>query len=90
MTSELLRAYQLTLRSPLGVEYVLPDLARVCHALERAPDVPDLWVQGRFAGWQDIWLHVQSHLRLTEEEMVAVKMNRGSAILRPEDFRRAG
>lgn len=88
MTSEILRAYQMTLRSPLGAEYVLPDLANVCHALERAPNVSDLWVQGRFAGWQDIWLHIQSHIRLTEEEMTAVKMGRGRAILRPGDFPR--
>lgn len=87
---ELLRAYALTLRSPLGVEFVLPDLLRRCHVLERAPDVSDLWSQGRFAGWQDIGLHVLSHLHLSHEELVAVKMNRGRSILRPEDFRRAG
>lgn len=89
MTPELLRAYALTFRSPLGVEHVLPDLAKVCHALERAPPAPDLWTQGRFAGWQDIWLHIQSHLYLTVEEMANVKMGRGRAILRPEDFARS-
>lgn len=88
MSSELRRAYALTLRSPLGVEYVLPDLAKVCHALERAPSAPDLWVQGRFAGWQDVWLHILNQTHLTEEEAIVLKQGKGRAILRPDDFPR--
>lgn len=82
---EMARAYRLTFRSPPGTNYVLPDLAEFCHAAEPAPVKGDPYQLGRWAGRQDVWLRIQRHLNLTEEELFAVYA--GKSILKSEDFR---
>ncbi len=73
---EMRQAFQTVFRSPAGVNYVLPDLAEFCYASEPAPRDSDLFLQGRFAGRRDVWLHVNEHIHLTEEELTALYKSR--------------
>lgn len=60
------RSYQLTFnRARSGTPIVLMDLARFCHAY--APCSND-----REQGRRDVWLHIQKHLRLSDEEYVVL------------------
>ncbi len=74
--TEMRQAFQTVFRSPAGINYVLPDLAEFCYASEPAPRDSDLFVQGRAAGRRDVWLHVNEHLHLTEEELTALYKGR--------------
>lgn len=83
---QLRSAYNLTFRTPSGTNYVLPDLSEFCHAQEPAPRDDSLFAQGRAAGRRDVWLRIQEHIHLTDEELVAVYAHRLSVTA--EDFKK--
>lgn len=66
------RAYCQTLLSPTGTKYVLPDLALFCGAADPAPDDGNSFIQGRFQGRRDAWLHIQQMLNLSDEDLFAL------------------
>lgn len=71
---DLQRAY---LRVPDEVQV---DLAEFCYATDPAPQASDLFIQGRAAGRRDVFLHIQEFLRLSQDELYALR--RGQAITR--------
>lgn len=85
-TRDLQRAYQLTFMTPSGKNFVLPDLCEFCHGQEPAPRNADMFEQGRAAGRRDVWLRINEHIHLTQEELVAVYAHRLS--LSAQDFNR--
>jgi hypothetical protein len=82
--SDMSRAYKTIFRTQLGLDYVLPDLAEFCHANDPAPRDSDLWLQGRAAGRRDVWLRVQEHLGLSEEQLQDLYVGRSK--LKPGEF----
>lgn len=83
--SDRITGYKLALRSPPGINHVLPDLAEFCRAGEMLPpSVTDPFTVGRAIGRLDVWLRIQQHLNLSDEEIFALL--KGQSILRPEDF----
>ncbi len=70
--SEIRQAYQIVFRDAAAERVVLPDLAEFCYANEPAPRVSDLFLQGRAAGRRDVWLRLQEHLQLNEEDLFAL------------------
>jgi site-specific recombinase len=66
------QAYQVFRQNNDVREFVLPDLAEFCHAIEPAPPISDLFVQGRAAGRRDVWLRLQENINLTEPELYAL------------------
>lgn len=82
--SQVREAYCLTFLSPPGRHHVLPDLLEFTGALDPAPRNEDLFMQGRAAGRRDVWLRIQEHLRLTEEELFALYVGRST--FKAEDF----
>ncbi len=75
------KAFREVFNSPAGTFYVLPALADFCGAAEHAPKDGDLFKQGRAAGRRDVWLYLQEHLNMTEEELYG--MLKGQPILKP-------
>ncbi len=75
---DLRRAYRQLFRNPVGSGTVLPDILEFCRAGEQAPRDGDLFVQGRHAGRQDVWLHIQEYLHLSDDELW--QMRRGQMI----------
>jgi hypothetical protein len=73
---QLRHAYQAFRSIPVINEHVLPDLAEFCRALDPAPREGDLFIQGRAAGRRDVWLRIQEHLHLTEDELFEVYRGR--------------
>lgn len=63
-------AYAQTFNGPPGQE-VLADLARFCRANETTFH-PDPRVQAQLEGRREVWLRVQHHLKLTDEELWAL------------------
>lgn len=60
-------AYQDTFRNPRG-ELVLADLAKFCRANESTGH-PDPHVAARLDGRREVWLRIQHHLKLSDEEL---------------------
>lgn len=63
-------AYQRTFLCPPGQE-VLEDLARFCRANESTFH-PDPRVHGALEGRREVWLRIQKHLQLTDEQLWAM------------------
>ena len=60
-------AYNTTFRNPFG-EVVLEDLAKFCRANESTGH-SDPAIAARLDGRREVWLRIQHHLRLTEEQL---------------------
>ena len=69
-------AYKQLFTSQLALDHVLPDLAEFCKAAEPAPLPGDLWIQGRHAGWRDVFLHIQEMVDMTDEQVRALYITR--------------
>ena len=76
-------AYRKVFGSIMAKETVLPDLAEFCGAVYPAPIESDLFKQGRAAGRRDVWLRLQNHLNLSEQEVYALL--KGNPIITEED-----
>lgn len=61
------RAYQTTFINPIG-EQVLADLAKFCRAHETTFH-PDPNVAHRLDGRREVWLRIQQHLNLSQEDL---------------------
>jgi hypothetical protein len=59
--------YIRTFQGPLAEE-VLADLARFCRANETTFH-PDPRVEARLDGRREVWLRIQRHLQLTDEQL---------------------
>jgi hypothetical protein len=68
-------AYRRAFRCPPGEE-VLADLARFCRATETTMHA-DARMQANAEGRREVWLHIQEHLQLTEEELWKLCKPRG-------------
>ena len=64
------QSYQLVSNQPAG-QAVLADLARVCHAYETCFD-PNDRVQAWKEGQRSVWLHIQSQLKLTDDQLYII------------------
>lgn len=64
------RAYIETFDNPIGKK-VLKDLAKFCRANESTFH-PDHAVSDRLDGRREVWLRIQQHLNLTDEELFAL------------------
>jgi hypothetical protein len=64
------RAYQLTMHQPTG-QIVLADLAQFCYAYETTFD-EDPRIDARKQGRRDVWLRIQQHLKLTDEQLYEI------------------
>jgi hypothetical protein len=64
------QAYHQTFSGPPGQE-VLSDLARFCRALDTTFH-PDARVQAQLEGRREVFLRIQHHLKLTDEELWAL------------------
>lgn len=60
-------AYRTTFSNPPGEE-VLVDLARFCRAHQSTAHT-DPVMAARLDGRREVWLRIQSHLRLSDEEL---------------------
>lgn len=60
-------AYRATFASPMGEE-VLADLARFCRA-HHSTAHPDPHMAARLDGRREVWLRIQAHVRLSEDEL---------------------
>lgn len=60
-------AYQTTLSGPIA-EIVLQDLAQFCRAHE-STFAADERTAGRLDGRREVWLRIQHHLQLTDDEL---------------------
>lgn len=63
------RAFRTLFLSPLGAEYVVPDLAEFCRVHDPLPATGDLYELGRWAGRRDCWLHLRDWLELDEKDL---------------------
>lgn len=72
----------MVLRSPLAAELVLPDLSDFCRSTETAPAQSDLFIQGRFAGRQDVWRHIAEYLHLTDDELYDLRRGQSIEVMR--------
>lgn len=66
---DLSRAFKSVFQHQLGVDLVLPAIAEYCHAAERSPETSDMYLQGRAAGKRDVWLFIQEHIKLPEDQI---------------------
>lgn len=64
------QSYQLVANQPAG-QAVLADLAKFCFAYETTFDA-DARVDARKQGRRDVWLRIQSHLKLTDDELYTI------------------
>lgn len=64
---ETVSAYKAVFRTAHGTKYVLPDLAEFCGVKVPLPSDRDALL--RAAGRQDVWLRIQAHLALTNDEV---------------------
>lgn len=78
------RAYQLALRSPAGQE-VLHDLLRFCRGAETAAVPGDRDKTMMLLGRQEVWLRIQQHLNLTEQELFQLYAGNGIQIVAEEN-----
>lgn len=75
------RAYQLAFNSPAGQD-VMRDLAQFCRANSSAFN-PDPRVHAALEGRREVWLRIQNHLNLTQEQLFA--LSTGSNYIANED-----
>lgn len=68
------RAYCLALKTPAGME-VLADLAKFCRANSPTFDA-DPRLHALQEGRREVWLRIQNHLRLTEDQLYAIYTGR--------------
>lgn len=61
-------AYQKTFNNPEGRK-VLADLRRFCRATSPTADVNNERATYLLEGRREVWLRIQSHLNLTDEQM---------------------
>lgn len=61
------QAYQTTFLNPVG-ERVLQDLAKFCRATESTFH-PDPYRAAFLEGRREVWIRIQHHLQLTDEQM---------------------
>lgn len=64
------RAYSQVFRGPVG-EVVLKDLALFCRA-DQTPFHPDQRKNDVMLGRHEVWMRIQRHLQLTDEELWAL------------------
>ena len=64
-------AYRTTFLNPVGEE-VLADLAKFCRARTSTFN-PDSHVAARLDGRREVWLRIQNHLQLTQEQLYALQ-----------------
>ncbi len=64
------RAYASTFRGPVA-EVVLKDLARFCRA-NQTPYHPDHRMNDILLGRHEVWMRIQQHLQLTDDELWAL------------------
>lgn len=60
-------AYRATFNNPMG-EQVLVDLARFCRAHQSTAHT-DPNMAARLDGRREVWLRIQAHLQLSDEEL---------------------
>ncbi len=60
--------YRVVFGSEPARRSVLPDLAEFCGAAYPAPDIH----MERAAGRRDVWLRIQNHLNLTDQQLYAL------------------
>ena len=60
-------AYRATFNAPVA-DLVLRDLAKFCRATKSTFD-DDPYVAARLDGRREIWLRIQSHLNLTQDQL---------------------
>lgn len=75
-TETLQRAYQSMVSQPWG-QLVLSDLAQLCHANETCFS-KDPYDHARREGMREVWLHINKHIELNQQELV--DLYRGLAI----------
>ncbi len=61
-------AYQQVFSGEGAPKVVLGDLARFCHA-QKSTFHKDPYVQAHLEGKREVWLRIQQHLNLSEEEL---------------------
>lgn len=61
-------AYQKTFNNPEGRK-VLADLRRFCRATLPSADVANVQTTYLLEGRREVWLRIQSHLQLTDEDV---------------------
>lgn len=65
------KAYLLTFKpsdNATSSDVVLADLARFCRA-HKSTGHPDPYAAARLDGRREVWLRIQQHLRLTDDEL---------------------
>jgi hypothetical protein len=78
------QAFKRIFLSKDGQQVILPALADICGVGLPAPAQPDLFVQGRHAGRQDVWLFIQQHIQLPPEEIYSLL--KGDLAIKQEDW----
>lgn len=68
------RAYITTFNGPVA-ETVLADLARFCRA-GQSTFHPDTHIASKLDGRREVWLRIQQHLQLSEEQLWALLQER--------------
>ena len=61
-------AYKRTFAGEIDQRIVMKDLARFCYA-HKTTFHPDAKVQQHREGRREVWLRIQSHINLTEDEL---------------------
>ena len=64
------QAYRTTFQGPVA-NIVLKDMAKFCRAHESTAN-PDPHIAARLDGRRELWLRVQHHLNLTQEQLWAL------------------
>lgn len=75
------QAYQLVANQPAG-QIVIRDLAEFCMAYESCYDA-DARIHARKEGRRDVWLRLQAHLKLTDDQLFAIAT--GGFVLPPDE-----
>lgn len=70
----------------MAANEILPDLAEFCHATEAFPESSsDLFKLGRLVGRNDVWMHIQENLQLTQEELYSLRRSQSINIAMPQE-----
>ena len=75
------RDYTLTFRKNLSGQAVLRDLAPFCRANTTCYH-PEEFMRGVLTGRREVWLRIQHHLNMTEEELATLYSGRS---LKPKE-----
>ena len=76
------QAYQLVSNQPAG-QIVIQDLAEFCYGYETCYD-PDPRIHARKEGRRDVWLRLQAHLKLTDDQLFDIATG-GFVLPQPQD-----